>query len=202
MIDLKQSNRSNYLKTNQNNPHQSFELFFQKLYQLLLNWQKRFRPPKTTFDSFLGRNNKNTFFVSPTSTEEVEDIINSFCLNKALEPSSVPMKMLRDLKKELSKPLTILINLTFSFGIFPNCLKVAKVIPVFTEDPQQECNNYIPISMLSNISKLIKKLLHNRLYSFLEPSINQYNRKNSKSYRRWKILPVGYCWTSKKRLIP
>ena len=31
LIDLKQINWSNYLKSNQNDPHQSFELFFQKL---------------------------------------------------------------------------------------------------------------------------------------------------------------------------
>ena len=35
LIDLKQINWNNYLKTNQNDPHQSFELFFQKLDQLL-----------------------------------------------------------------------------------------------------------------------------------------------------------------------
>ena len=34
LIDLKQINWNNYLKTNQNDPHQSFELFFQKLDQL------------------------------------------------------------------------------------------------------------------------------------------------------------------------
>ena len=34
MIDLTQINWSNYLRTNQNDPHQSFELFFQKLDQL------------------------------------------------------------------------------------------------------------------------------------------------------------------------
>ena len=43
--------------------------------------------------------------MSPTSTEEVEDTISSFYLNKALGPNSVPMKILKDLKKELSKPL-------------------------------------------------------------------------------------------------
>ena len=76
------------------------------------------------------------------------------------------MKICKDLKKELAKPLTILINLTFSLGIFPNCLKIAKVIPVFKKGDQQEFNNYRPISLLSNISKLIEKLLNNRLYSF------------------------------------
>ena len=42
--------------------------------------------------------------MSPTSTEEVEDVISSFYLNKALGPNSVPLKILKDLKKELSKP--------------------------------------------------------------------------------------------------
>ena len=59
----------------------------------------------------------------PDSTEKVQDIISSFYLNKAQGPNSVPIKILKDLKKELSKLLTILINLTFSLGIFPNCLK-------------------------------------------------------------------------------
>ena len=61
--------------------------------------------------------------MSPKSAEEVGDTIHNFYLNKALGPNSVPMKILKDLKKELSKPLTILINLTFSLRIFPNCLK-------------------------------------------------------------------------------
>ena len=78
---------------------------------------------KKTFDIFPGRNNKNTFFMSPTSTEEVQDI-SSFYLNKALGTNSVPRKTLKDLKSELSKPLTILINLTFSLGIFLNYSKI------------------------------------------------------------------------------
>ena len=46
--------------------------------------------------------------------------------------------------------------------------KIAKVIPVFKKGDQQECNNYRPISLLPNTSKLIEKLLNNCLYSFLE----------------------------------
>ena len=79
--------------------------------------------------------------MSPTSTEEVEDIISSFYLKKVLAPNSVSMKILKDLKKELSKPVTVLINLTFSLGIFPNCLKMAKVIPIFKKSDKQECDN-------------------------------------------------------------
>ena len=46
--------------------------------------------------------------MSPTSTEEVEDI-SRFYLNKALGPNSAPMKILKDLKKELSKPLLVIL---------------------------------------------------------------------------------------------
>ena len=73
--------------------------------------------------------------MSPTSTEEVEDIISSFYLNNALGPNRVPIKILKDLKIELSKPLTILINLALSLGIFPNCLKIAKVIIITDQFP-------------------------------------------------------------------
>ena len=41
--------------------------------------------------------------MSPISTEEVEDIISSFYLNKALGTNSVPMKILKDLKKRTFK---------------------------------------------------------------------------------------------------
>ena len=48
-------------------------------------------------------------------------------------------------------------------------------MPVFKKGDQQECNNHRPISLLSNISKLIEKLLSNRLYSFLEQNNCLFN---------------------------
>ena len=72
------------------------------------------------------------------------------------------------MKKNISKSLTDLINLSFNSGKVPNCIKTAKVIPVFKKGDQQNCNNYLPILLLSNLSDLIEKLLHKRLYIFLE----------------------------------
>ena len=69
-------------------------------------------------------------------------------------------------KKTLSEPLNNLINLSFTTGVFPNIAKIAKIIPFYTKENKLECNNYQPISLLSNIGKLIEKLLHKRLYSF------------------------------------
>ena len=51
--------------------------------------------------------------------------------------------------------------------MFPEKLKVAKVVPIHKKYPKLECSNYRPISLLSNIDKILEKLMHNRLMKFL-----------------------------------
>ena len=50
----------------------------------------------------------------------------------------------------------------------PDLLKMANIIPLFKKGDRQGYNNYWPISLILNLSKLIKKLAHMRLYNFLE----------------------------------
>ena len=64
--------------------------------------------------------------------------------------------------------LTELINLSFNQGKFPAVLKIARVIPTFKNGDRLDVNNYRPISFISNISKIIEKLIHKRHNSFLE----------------------------------
>ena len=59
-------------------------------------------------------------------------------------------------------------NLSFLFGVFPSILKSSKVIPIFKEESKLKCWNYPPISLLSNIDKILETIMYNRLYKFLE----------------------------------
>ena len=81
------------------------------------------------------------------------------------------------MKSEISVPLSTLTNLSFNFGIFPCSLKLARVMAIFKKGYQQDCNNYRPFSVFSNISKLIEKLLYSRLYKFLNQSKCLYNNQ-------------------------
>ena len=60
-----------------------------------------------------------------------------------------------------------LFNLSFLTGVFSSVLKTAKVVPVFKKDSTLGYSNYRPISLLSNIEKILEKLLFKRLYTFL-----------------------------------
>ena len=88
--------------------------------------------------------------------------------NKAIGPNSIPTKILKMSHHIIAKPLVYLINLSFSTGVFPDLLKIANTISVLKIGDRQDYNNYRPISLISNLSKLIEKLAHKRLYNFLE----------------------------------
>ena len=71
--------------------------------------------------------------------------------------------------------MTDLFNLSFTTGVFPSVLKTAKVVPVFKKDSKLDCSNYLPISLLLNIEKVLEKLMYKRLYTFLNKNNIIYN---------------------------
>ena len=83
------------------------------------------------------------------------NIISSLNFNKASGPNSIPYGILFLLKNEISKQLADL-------------FKIAKVVPVFKKDSKLDYSNYRPISLLSNIEKILEKLIYKRLYTFLD----------------------------------
>ena len=106
--------------------------------------------------------------MKPTSPAEVEDIISKFDTNKKTGPNSLPQPILQSIKKSISIPLSNLFNMSFEAGQCPSFLKLSSVIPVYKKDSKLVVANYRPISLLSNINKILEKLMFNRLYSFLE----------------------------------
>ena len=91
-----------------------FNNFFISVAKNLVN-----KIPKTpkSFDSYLKNSNKISFLLSPTTKEDVEDILSTLKTNKTA--GSVPTRILKDFKKCLSKPISDLINLSFSLSTFP-----------------------------------------------------------------------------------
>ena len=120
------------------------------------------------FSDYLSNESSSTIFLQPTDKEEIANIISSLNSNKTSGPNSIPYRVLFLLKNEISKQLADLFNLSFMTGVFPSVLKTAKVVPVFKKDSKLNYSNYRPISLLSNIEKILEKLMYKRLYAFLD----------------------------------
>ena len=65
--------------------------------------------------------------------------------------------------KNIVQPLVYIIILLLSTGVFPESLKIAKVIPFFKADDPTLFSNYRPMSILRAFSKLFEKVMFNRL---------------------------------------
>ena len=48
--------------------------------------------------------------------------------------------------------------------MFPSVSKTSKVIPIYKASSKLECSNYRPISLLSNIDKILKRFLRNKFF--------------------------------------
>ena len=80
------------------------------------------------YSDYLTNENRNSFFLSLTNKEEIGFIISSLDINKSNGPYSIPNKVLKLLKKDISEQFAISLNLSFTIGIQPNISKTSKVI--------------------------------------------------------------------------
>ena len=88
------------------------------------------------------------------------------------------MNLIKDSIDKIIFPITGIINLSITSGIVPNQLKIARVIPLFKSGEQDIFTNYRPVSVLPAFSKILERVMYNRLLRFLNAfkilSDNQY----------------------------
>ena len=74
---------------------------------------------------------KNSFFLTPSTSYEIINAIDSLSTKKATRSKDLETKFLKLSKFIVAPILSKLINMCFESGVFPNCLKIAEVVPIF-----------------------------------------------------------------------
>ena len=114
-------------------------------------------------------------FLSPTTEDEVIGIVKTCKHETSTDSNDLSMSVIKKVIQPIILPLTAIFNMSFQTGVFPSNMKLAKIIPVFKSGSKAEFNNYRPISLLSQFSKILEKLYNKRLEQFIDKNNVLYN---------------------------
>lgn len=110
----------------------------------------------------------SSFVLLETDPQEVDDILSGLRSESAPGWDNISTKFLKISRSFVVPVISHLANLCFQKGTFPVCLKKSLITPVHKSGSKDDVNNYRPISVLPVLSKIIEKLINNRLISYLE----------------------------------
>ena len=77
----------------------------------------------------------------------------------------------------LKVPLLHIVNLSLKSGIFPEKMKIAKVLPLYKAGEKTDVNNYRPISLLPLFSKILERIMHSKLSQHFEKNNLFYGKQ-------------------------
>ena len=108
------------------------------------------------FSDYLNNQCNNSIFIQPTDSEKIANVLSNLNMNKSSGPNSIPFKILNLLKKDISRQLVDLFNLSLLSSVFPSLLKIVKVVSICKKDSKLVCHNYHTICLLPNTEKYLK----------------------------------------------
>ena len=130
--------------------------------------EKKIPTARKKFSAYMKKRNVDSLFANPVDEDELVNMLGNLNPSKSCGPYSIPSNLLKQHAVLFLKPLLVLLNTSLEEGVFPDFLKLAEVCPIFKKNDKNKCENYRPISLLSNISKLYERMMHTRLYGFFE----------------------------------
>ena len=123
--------------------------------------------PDTTKEatSYIEHSNINYIFLGEVSSDEISKVIN--CLKDTSSGwDDLNSKIVKSTSRFYIAPLTYLINLSLTQGVFPKELKIAKVISIYKSGDCKTISNNRPISVLSVFSKVFECITYNIIFPF------------------------------------
>ena len=139
---------------------------------------RNFELPKVT--------SPKSFYMFPTDNEEVHKIIHLLKPKTSSGHDDISPIFLKKISIGLLIPCVHIINLSLASGVVPSAMKRAKVIPIFKNSGSEEVmKNYRPVSLLPVFSKILERIVYNRLFHFLIKHsilhLSQYGFQRNKS---------------------
>ena len=102
--------------------------------------------------------------------QELEEAVASLKPNKTPGCDSIHVNVIKAIYEELKRPRFYIFDQSLKSGIFPDKLKILKVFPVYKSGKKYALSIYRRISVLPCSSKILERIMYNRLYNSLNES--------------------------------
>ena len=157
-----------------------------------------------SFQDFLTSHNEKMEF-EELNFDEFEQAFKSLKRNKAAGFDELSSNIIIDAYDSLKNILFYIFKVSIKQGIFPDSLKIAKVTPIFKSGAKDNLSNYRPLSILPVFSKVLERIMYNKVYNHLnskgllyekqfdfqrnnstEHAILQFTRDITSSFEKWE----------------
>ena len=126
-------------------------------------------------DDYCQESTTSLVFEDITHTELIE-VMNKVHNSKSTN-DELPLRIFKQCSKNVFSYLCELLNESVKSGIYPSCLKKSIIIPIFKKGDKKSPSNYRPICLLSYITKVFEKLIHRRIFDFLNRKMLLYENQ-------------------------
>ena len=138
---------------------------------------------------------KKSFNFSKATNDIVLRNIQKLNTKKASQLNDVPTKYIKKFSDVFTPVITDDYNNCVAIGIFPECFKTAEVIPTYKKGKPTEKTNYRPSSILSNISKIYERLMHDNMSDYFNDILSKFQcgfrkRFGAQSYLLYMIETI------------
>ena len=113
----------------------------------------------------------------PIADDELNEALQILKTRKSSGYDDIFSNITKHISPSIFEPLRYIFNLSIEKGICPDQLKIAKVSSVFKKSDNALRDNYRPISVLPCFSKILERIIYNRLYSFFSENNILYKKQ-------------------------
>ena len=150
----------------------------------------------------------HTIFLNPVDDQEIIRTVQNGKHKMSTDYNDINMLMVKNIITQIVRPFVHICNVSFQTGVFPDKMKIAKVVPLFKSGEKNVFTNYRPISLLQQFSKMLEKLYKQDILSS-----SQYGFRSNMSTSRALLelvevhliirsILLEYLFTLRKLLTP
>ena len=115
-----------------------------------------------------------TFGFDFTSYEKTVKEVNTLKIRKISQKTDIPVRIIKENIDIASYFLYHTFNNSLSCSTFPAAMKYAEVTPIHKKDDKTDKENYCPISIMPDLSKVYERLMYNQIYPYFQTIFSKF----------------------------